>query len=374
MSTATVQRVTDDRNGSDFAPPARTAAGFMDVATTRAAQEVQAAMVIAKRYPRDENAAWQKIMRACKRKTLAEQSLYAYPRGDQTVTGPSIRLAEALAQSWGNLDFGIIELEQKGGESQMMAYCWDLETNCRQTKVFAVKHIRHTRRGQTALEDPRDIYEMTANQGARRLRACILGVIPGDVVDAACAECEKTMAGNNERPLADRLRDLVTAFGEMGVTQEMIEKRLGHKVEVTIEAELVGLRKIFVSIRDNAADRSNFFDLGTGAPKSSAIVDTLEPGAPVTNPFQAPPAPVHPIPGVDPNEHLKEWPAFLALINKEAEGKHYDAEAWDKGLSLWLLSKGAKGKPDKTTTKDRAALLAAIRLGTFDLATGSIKE
>lgn len=72
--------------------------------------------------------------------------MYEYPRGGTKVTGPSIRLAEAMAQNWGNLDYGLIELEQKAGESQVMAYAWDLETNTRQTIVFSVPHIRATKR------------------------------------------------------------------------------------------------------------------------------------------------------------------------------------------------------------------------------------
>ena len=173
--------------------PGRTA--MVEVASTRAAQETQAAMVIAKRFPRDQTAAFSRILKACKRKSLAESAMYVYPRGNSQVTGPTIRLAEVMAQNWGNIDFGMIELEQKYGESTMMAYAWDLETNCRQTKVFTVKHERYTKQGSYRLSDPRDIYEMTANQGARRMRACILGVIPGDFVDDAIAECEKTMRG-----------------------------------------------------------------------------------------------------------------------------------------------------------------------------------
>ena len=68
---------------------------------TRQAQEVQAAMVIAKKFPRDEAKAFDKIMRSCQRKGLAEQAEYTYPRGGQKVMGPSIRLAESIAQNWG---------------------------------------------------------------------------------------------------------------------------------------------------------------------------------------------------------------------------------------------------------------------------------
>ena len=141
---------------------------------SRQAQEVQGAMVIAKRFPRDEVESFNRIMQSCKRKSLAESAMYEYPRGGTKVSGPSIRLAEAMAQNWGNIDFGITELEQKNGESQVMAYAWDLETNTRQVKIFSVPHVRGTKKGNVPLTDPRDVYEMVANQGARRLRSCIL--------------------------------------------------------------------------------------------------------------------------------------------------------------------------------------------------------
>lgn len=118
---------------------------------SRQAQEVQGAMVIAKRFPRDEVESFNRIMQSCKRKSLAESAMYEYPRGGTKVSGPSIRLAEAMAQNWGNIDFGITELEQKNGESQVMAYAWDLETNTRQVKIFSVPHVRGTKKGTCKL-------------------------------------------------------------------------------------------------------------------------------------------------------------------------------------------------------------------------------
>ena len=78
----------------------------MSIATSRQAQEVQAQMVVAKRFPRNETLSISRVMAACNRLSLAESALYAYPRGGTTVSGPSIRLAESLARSWGNIDFG----------------------------------------------------------------------------------------------------------------------------------------------------------------------------------------------------------------------------------------------------------------------------
>ncbi|BEI75849.1 hypothetical protein Rumi2_11580 [[Ruminococcus] torques] len=55
---------------------------------SRQAQEVQGAMVIAKRFPRDEVESFNRIMQSCKRKSLAESAMYEYPRGGTKVSGP----------------------------------------------------------------------------------------------------------------------------------------------------------------------------------------------------------------------------------------------------------------------------------------------
>lgn len=256
-----------------------------DMVITRAMGEIQSMMVIAKRFPRDTQAAEKRILDACKRVKLAEQSQYLYPRAGGQVSGPSIRLAEVIAQNYGNLDVGIVELERdtKSGESNVMAYALDLETNYKQTKIFTVRHVRDTKSGQKKLSDERDIYEMVGNLGARRLRACILGVIPGDVVEAAIEQCNKTMSDKDSKPMKERLNDMVEAFLNVGVSKEMLEKRVGHKltVEGTSETELVTLRKIFLAIRDGMGGIDQYFEVAASqkgnALKQNEILNTTQP-------------------------------------------------------------------------------------------------
>ena len=109
---------------------------------SREMEEVKGQIFMARQFPRNVFQAEQRILDACKRPSLAETAVYSYPRGGTRVEGPSIRLAEVLAQNWGNIAFGIKELEQRPGESVAMAYAWDLETNVRQEKVFTVPHSR----------------------------------------------------------------------------------------------------------------------------------------------------------------------------------------------------------------------------------------
>lgn len=260
------------------------AGGMLDIASSRQAQEVQAAVIMARRFPRDTTTSLTRIIEDCKRKGLAEKAVYSYPRGGQLVSGPSIRLAETIARAWGNIDCGVVELERHAstgnmpGESVMQAFCWDLETNTRVTKTFTVAHKRDSKKGSTNLTDERDIYEMTANYGARRLRACILGVIPIDIIEQAVEQCEKTMAGG-AGPLIDRVRAVVLKFKEIGVTQEMLEKRLAHNIDVTTESELVQLKKIGLSIQDGFAKREDFFELSQDSEvvaKDAEIVETAK--------------------------------------------------------------------------------------------------
>lgn len=263
-----------------------------DVASQREVAEVQAAMAIAKRFPRNQAQAADRILIACQRPSLAEGALYSYSRGGTEITGSSIRLAEAVAQQWGNIQFGIRELEQRYGESTVEAYAWDLETNTRQVKVFQVKHLRHTKKGSYALQDPRDIYEMVANQGARRLRACILGIIPGDVVESAVSQCESTLKASADIS-PEAVKKMAKVFAEIGVTREMLEKRIQRKLESIAPAQVIALRKIFNSLKDGMSTPADWFEVevpaevvGTqaerlkaklGGQKSSAENDEPEP-------------------------------------------------------------------------------------------------
>lgn len=240
---------------------------------SRAVQEVQASLIIAKRFPRDMNAVYTRIIEACKRRSLAEKAMYNFPRGGQNISGPSIRMAEVLAQSYGNLDFGIRELERRPGSSVAESYCWDKETNTRQSKVFEVPHEIGLKNNQKKkLTDPRDIYEIVANNGARRMRACILGIIPVDFVEAAVKQCRETIAKGGGEPLEDRVRKMVVAFKEIGVSQEMIEERLKHKMDVTTVDEIVDLTGIFTVLRDKQAKRGDYFNF----PEDRANPDTVD--------------------------------------------------------------------------------------------------
>jgi len=233
-----------------------------EVKAQREASEIQAMVFMAKQFPRNQIQAADRIINACTRQTLADSAVYSYPRGGQNIEGPSIRLAEVLAQNWGNLDFGIRELSQENGVSTVEAYAWDLETNVRQAKVFQVVHKRVSKGGAKTLTDPRDIYEMVANQGSRRLRACILSVIPGDIVEAALSQCSITQAvsvGKTPEEVQETIRKMVAVMSKFGITTENIQDRYQCRIEAIRPAQIVELRKIHTSLKDGMSKPSDWF-------------------------------------------------------------------------------------------------------------------
>lgn len=230
---------------------------------------IQGMIFMARQFPRDEQAAKRRILSACNRKELARQAIYKYARGGSNIEGPSIRLAEVLAQSWGNIEYGVNELEQRDGESIVEAFAWDLETNTRQTKRFSVPHTRHTKSGSYKLTDPRDIYENNANQGARRLRACLLGVIPGDIVDAAVDACKRTAVSNTDVS-PETIAKVIASFEPFGVFRHHIEARIQRNVDAIDAYYINELRTIYASLKDGMGEPADYFDMDA-KPKQSGL-------------------------------------------------------------------------------------------------------
>lgn len=234
--------------------------GTVAVESSRAIAEAQGKLIMAKRFPRNYTESYTKAMEACQRKGFAEKAFFSYLRAGQTVTGVTIRFAEELARVYGNLDYGIKEMSHEEGKSEMQAYCWDLETNTISSQNFTVEHIMETKQGNRKLTSQRDIYERTANDGARRLRSRILAILPPDLVEDCINECKKTLAGQNGIPLIDKIKNMVTAFTKLGVTKEMLEQRLKHTVETVNEEELTEYIGIYNGLKQKETTISDWFE------------------------------------------------------------------------------------------------------------------
>jgi len=228
--------------------------------SNKAVSEVIASLKVAKMFPRSELEALDKILKDCTRPGLADVAIYEYKRGGTAVTGPSIRLAEAVKRAWGNIESGWRELERRGDTSIIQAYAWDKESNVKEERTFSVKQVRDTKQGRKPLTDERDIYENNANQAARRVRACILALIPGDIIDAAVEQCEKTLA-TREVVTVESIAQLVKAFEAFKVTKDMLSEYTGRNLtpDALSASMMVKLRTVYKSIKDGVGSPEDFF-------------------------------------------------------------------------------------------------------------------
>ena len=185
-----------------------------------------------------------------------------------------------MAQNWGNIFCGINEVEQRNGESTVEAFAIDLETNTRVSKVFQVPHIRYSQKeGAKALTDPRDIYELVANNGARRLRACILAVIPGDVIDEAIQQCSLTLKkGDEEGMTEERVRQWVDLFGAYGVSKDELTAYCQRDLMTISPAMMAKLRRVYNSLKNGMGKKEDFFKAPKAdEPKPEAATETKKP-------------------------------------------------------------------------------------------------
>lgn len=245
--------------------------GSVAIESNRAIAEAQGKLAIAKRFPRDYTTSYAQAIQSCQRKGLAEKAFYSYPRGKETVNGVTIRFAEELARCYGNLDYGIKELSTSDGKTEMQAYCWDLETNTISTQNFTNQHKREAYGKQLDLTSQRDIYELNANMGARRLRSRILAILPPDLVEDCISECRKTLAGDNTMPMVDKIKNMVVGFQKLGVSKEQLEIRLGHKVETITPEELTNYVGIYNGIKNKETKIAEWFE----QPKQASEVTDL---------------------------------------------------------------------------------------------------
>lgn len=234
--------------------------GAVAIEQERAIAEAQGQIIIAKKFPRNLNAAYAEVLEACKLMAMAEVAFYTIPQGGQKVTGPSIKLIEQIAQSMNNMEWGHRELGRieagpgphDFGRSEVMVYAWDKEKNNFSSRQITVMHILDTKDGPRKLRDQRDIDNKIANVASKQMRGRLQAILPKWVIEAAVTECKKTLSGNNDKPVAQRVRDMISAYAKFGVTVEMLEGHLKHRLDETTLDELVDLTGIYNAIRDGA--------------------------------------------------------------------------------------------------------------------------
>jgi hypothetical protein len=242
--------------------------------------EAQAAVMLAKQFPRDELAAYQSIMGACSRPSFAAKAVYRYPRGKTTVQGASVVLAREIARCYGNCVSGYRVLSNDDDQIHLQGYAWDQQTNRRVVleDKFNAKIQRKMRNSDGVEEthwvtpDERDMRELVSRRASFLERNALLRLLPADLIEDAMSACTaaeaKTAGGEVKTDRAGTLKKLVTAYQQFGVSKDMIEDRLEHRLDDASAEEIAELRQIYNSIKDGSATRDEFF-----TPRAKMVVN-----------------------------------------------------------------------------------------------------
>jgi hypothetical protein len=250
----------------------------------REKQEIQSAIAIAKRFPRNEKEAYTRAMKAMDRPRAAELARYVFPRGNKNITGPSVALAREIAKRWGNIRSGFRVVEITADFVHLKGYAHDLETNAYfeiedRFERLVQRKVYEGSRGVTKWVSPdeRDLRELINRRGALCERNCVLKAIPSDVIEDCLDAASETLRKLADKELGtnreETIRKLCLSFDRIGVSVSDLEDWLGNTVDQIDELQLGDLRGIFASIKDGQIRISDVFNAKKqdSAPKESSL-------------------------------------------------------------------------------------------------------
>lgn len=218
--------------------------------------EIDKQIATAHRYPRSIDSCIKNITTlALMDEETAQQCYYHLERrsaeGTTVIEGPSIRLAEIVASSWGNLRIATRVVGNDGKMVTVEGVCHDLESNV----AVSQQQVRSivTKQGYTFSND---MQVMTINAASSiAVRNAINKVIPKAITNKIVEQCKALVRGEAEGiRLAERRQKCIDKFASIGVTKEMLCAKLQIDTTDSITGDhLVSLIGIYNAIRDNAS-------------------------------------------------------------------------------------------------------------------------
>lgn len=248
-----------------------------DVQTTgaesRAAAEIQAAYVMARRFLRDEDNARLLLKREAARPGVAETALYSKPVGRdkggkmQFAVGFSIRFAEVAARIWGNVTISARASYEDAVKTILTTRAIDLQTNYSiETDSIIQKTVeRKDARGRTPkayrqnsygeqvviVDATEDEYQLKYRaERSKGLRDCILRLIPRDLLDECKELVEATAANEHAKDPDAAKRKIFDKFASVGVLPSALKEYLDKPVEVLTAADLQELAVLYNGLKD----------------------------------------------------------------------------------------------------------------------------
>lgn len=202
--------------------------------------EIDIQISTAKQYPRDLQQVLNKIgTYATMDKETAEDCFYVLRRqgadgSSSVIEGLSVRMAEIIASSWGNLRVQTRIIGNDGRMITAQAICHDLETNLAVSKE--VKRRITNKYGKTFSEDMQVVTGNAASSIA--FRNAVLAVIPKAVTKRIINEVKQVALGQSI-DLEQSRQNVLAYFGKLGVTNEQVFLYLGIKSVEQMDKQMI---------------------------------------------------------------------------------------------------------------------------------------
>jgi hypothetical protein len=218
--------------------------------------EIEQQIATARRFPRSvkkfRDEALQMVTLS---ESIAGQCIYALPRDNKTIEGPSARFAEVIASAWGNCRAGARVVDDSGEFVTAQGVFHDLERNVAIT--YEVQRRITDKRGNRYKAD---MIGVTANAACSiALRNAILKGVPKAFWEDMYIEARKVIMGDI-KTLANRRADAVATFQKFGVSVEQLCVKLGVPgIEDVGLEHLVVLRGLLTAIKEGDTSAEETF-------------------------------------------------------------------------------------------------------------------
>lgn len=264
---STSEMVHVPQNSAALAAPIETAAAGV------AAQEeakIRARYALAIQQPRDIDMVRSRLLKACSRPRFAEAARYSLPRGGKKIEGPSIRFAEEVARSLGNVSIDSAVVHDDAERRVIRVTVTDVEANLPlSTDVVVEKFVERNqlRQGQEALSSrmnsagkvvyriPADEGELVVKQAAltsKALRNLVLRILPADVLEEAMDACLETMTKRDAQDPDATRKAIFDNYAKFGVSAADLKAYVGNDMAHVDRATWQELRDLHTAIKEGA--------------------------------------------------------------------------------------------------------------------------
>ena len=264
--------------------------------------EIESAFVMALKMPRNRDQARVEILDSCKNLIFAEKVKYKKPVGwtkdrgqwvQNYVEGPSIRFAEEMIRSWGNVKVQCVTIYEDADKRITLVNVVDLQKNISYSKQITIVKTVERKKAKdreviserlnskqerifivVATDDEVNIKE--AALISKEIRNASLRLIPQDIIEEAMQVTAATLKAGVSSDMKGARKAIIDTFATIGVKPKDLEEYIGHSIDTVSPEEIVDLRAVFKTISDGQSTWKAYVDKGEAGPGEKVETATVE--------------------------------------------------------------------------------------------------